>query len=159
MIENIVIRFAKISDGPAIINLLDQITKSIQDHKNWNSYKIETSLQKQRAAICKIIKSQSKLFLVIRDSELIAIANVQIVTNVRHGWDRAHIEELVVHEKFRNRGVGKQLLLAIREYCKKQNITVIKLLCGCQLVESQVFYEANGFTFTDKGYRLNLHSK
>ncbi len=28
-----------------------------------------------------------------------------------------------------------------------------------QLIESQAFYEANGFTFTDKGYRLDLHSK
>ena len=159
MLDNLEIRFATISDETAIISLLKQITKSIQDHKDWDSYKIETSLKKQQAAIRKIITSQSKLFLVFLHSELIALANVQMITNVRHGWDRAHIEELVVDENFRNRGVGKQLLEAIGEYCKKQDISVIKLLCGCQLHESQAFYEANGFKYTDKGYRLNLSTK
>ncbi len=159
MLNNLKIRFASISDGPAIIDLLEQITESIQNHKDWDSYTIETTLKKQECAIRKIINSQSKLFLVFLHFELIALANIQIITNVRHGWDRAHIEELVVHEKFRNRGVGKQLLAAIREYCIKQNISVIKLLCGCQLTESHAFYEANGFKFTDKGYRIDLNSK
>ena len=76
--------------------------------------------------------------------------------NLRHGWKRAHIEEVIVKKEYRGKGIATVMFDKVKEYCKSNNIGVIKLMCGNQLTEAQRFYEKNGFIFKDKGYRLVL---
>lgn len=156
-LDEIIFRFAQQADVEELVALFDGITESIQQvGGEWEAYVVDAQANKKVQVLTEIIASSSKVAIAEYKGEIIAAANVQIVKNIRHGWQRAHLEEVIVKEGYRDRGVGSNLLSFIKEYCEQSGIKAIKLLCGNQLVDSQNFYEKNGFLFTDKGYRFEL---
>lgn len=154
--NKITFSFAKAKDFEQIRILLDEITENIREHKNWNNYKVYSETLQQKEIFKKILKSDSKLFIAKINNAIVGLINMQVILNLRHGWKRAHIEEFVIKKEFRRKGIGSKLLKETIKYCKKENIKVIKLMCGNQLDEAQKFYEKNGFEFKDKGYRLEI---
>jgi len=156
MRSKIKITSAKKDDFKQIVDLLDEISESIRSKRGWSNYTLNTKRTSQRNIFQNILNSESKIFVARKNNEIIGLINMQIINNIRHGWKRAHLEEVVVRNDFRRKGVGTKMLSAVIEFCKKKNISVIKLLCGRQLNEGQQFYEKNGFLFTDKGYRLEI---
>lgn len=156
MVDNLSISLANLSDFDEIISLLDEITESIKQQKNWDSYNVTANREKQKKTFETILNSQSKVFIARVNSEIVGVLNMQTVSNIRHGWQRGHIEELVVKKEFRRKGIGTRLLQEAVNYCRNNNIHMIKLMCGNQLLESQKFYENNNFAFKDKGYRLEI---
>lgn len=156
LVENLSISFANHSYFDEIVNLLNEITESIKQQKNWNRYNVTADREKQKKTFETILNSQSKVFVARVNSEIVGVLNLQIVSNIRHGWLRGHIEEIVVKKEFRRKGIGSKLLQEVIDYCRDNNIRMLKLMCGNQLLESQKFYENNNFVFKDKGYRLEI---
>lgn len=79
-----------------------------------------------------------------------------ILPNIRHGWHRGHIEDFFTTASYRGKGVGTQIFTAIKDYCRNNTITVIKLDSEKDLLNSHKFYEKNGGTFTKKMFRFDL---
>lgn len=155
-IKEVEFGFPTKSDVDEIIDLFAEITDAIKTKTGWDNYKVETRRSEQKMIIEMIMDRDDKIFVGRYKGEIIAGVNVEIIRNIRHGWQRAHIEELVVKDGFRGMGVGTALVKHVIEYCKKNDIRVIKLLCGEQLLDSQTFYEKIGFVCKDKGYRLEI---
>ncbi len=155
-IEEVVFGFPTKADVDEIIDLFAEITDVIKAKVGWDNYKIETRRSEQKMIIEMIMDLDDKIFVGRYKGEIIAGVNVEIIRNIRHGWQRAHIEELVVKDGYRGQGVGTAMVKHVIEYCKANNIHVIKLLCGEQLTDSQCFYEKLGFVNKDKGYRLEI---
>lgn len=148
--------FATAKDADEVINLFQEITDEIKTKKTWENYTINSNELEQKNIINQILDTNSKILIARYKDEIIAAANVQILNNIRHGWQRAHIEEFIVKKQYRRHSVGRLLMEFIKEYCKKQNMHVVKLMCGMQLTESQKFYEKMGFKHLDCGYRFEF---
>ena len=71
---------------------------------------------------------------------------------MRHGWHRGHVEDFIVNET----GIGTQLFNAIKQYCKENNIKVVKLDSGVDLIGAHQFYEKIGGKFTEKMFRFDI---
>jgi len=154
--DNIEIVCAENRDLDQILILLNEITESIRSTKGWNSYSLSTQKESQRKIFLEILKSEGRLFVAKYNGRIVGLVNMQVVYNIRHGWKRAHLEEVVVNKEFRRNSIGSKLIKAVANYCKDNNIGVIKLLCGKQLKTSLKFYKTNGFKFTDEGLRLDV---
>ena len=75
---------------------------------------------------------------------------------MRRGVTHALIEDLVITESMRGKGIGTELMKAIMQFCKEQQVTVIKLTSGLELTTAHHFYEKQGGKFTEKMFRFEL---
>lgn len=157
ILSKVTIRIATVKDCEELINLFDEITTSIQNvGGTWENYTNNSTFLQKKKVLNDILLSDSKVFIAEYLGKIIGAINLQIINNIRHGWKRAHLEEVIIEKNYRGKGVGSLLIQHIKDYCQMNNIKSIKLMCGKQLVNSQEFYEKNGFIFTDKGYRFEL---
>jgi GNAT superfamily N-acetyltransferase len=98
------------------------------------------------------------------------IALVALVDNIIIGWIHAFIAirietkpfveigGLVVDENFRNKSIGKKLVDAIADWCRKENIHVLRVRCNTKRSETHLFYKKLNFSETkeQKIFQLEL---
>ena len=68
---------------------------------------------------------------------------------IRKGKSAAHIEDIVVLKKYRNKGIAKELLENLEKIAKDNEC--YKIILDCQN-HVQSFYEKSGFT--QKGFQM-----
>lgn len=152
-----IIRPVTLNDFEGVMVLLEDISESIRQHPRWESYQVQTERNNQLKIFNEAINGGENVMLIAEgQNKLVGFVNMQLVNNLRHGWKRGHIEEIVVASKYRGKGIGTALIDGLKTYCLSNDIHMIKLMCGNQLVESQCFYEKRGFAHQDRGYRLEL---
>tara|TARA_Y100001970_G_C14019776_1_gene742878 strand:+ start:504 stop:947 length:444 start_codon:yes stop_codon:yes gene_type:complete len=88
--------------------------------------------------------NRTKTFVYINERmEILGIISALYERKMIHnGGLVCHIEDLVVDEKHRDKSIGKQLLLKIKEDAKKEGVYKIILNCTEELVS---YYEKCGF--------------
>jgi ribosomal protein S18 acetylase RimI-like enzyme len=150
--------FSTPKDFKKIIILLDEITETINHKKGWSKYKVSTTLARQKDVYKKILLGENKIFVAKYKEEIVGLINMQIVYNLRHGWRRAHLEEVVVHSKYRGLGIGTKLINAVKNHCLSNKIKVIKLMCGNQLTDALAFYKKTALFLKIRGYDLSLNN-
>ena len=154
-----VIRFALAKDKDQVLQLLDELVVEVNKRKIavGNAPKNKSD-QKARVRMYdeEILRDDVKIFVAEEDNNLIGMAEFFIVPNLRRGYYRGEIESFVVTEKIRGKGIGTKLLNAIFDFCKKNNIKVIKLTSGLELFDAHKFYEHHGGKFTERMYRFEL---
>lgn len=156
-LDNIEITFAKEKDFDEVDRILTEITKEIVSAgDNWSNYKVDSNKSARKNIFLEIIKSPSKIFIARIDDEIVGCINFQLVRNIRHGWARGHLEEVVVKKGYRHKGIGTKMINYVIDYCRKNNIEVIKLMCGKQLKKSEAFYRKNEFVDLDFGFRKDI---
>ncbi|CAM3733145.1 GNAT family N-acetyltransferase [Marinicrinis lubricantis] len=68
------------------------------------------------------------------------------------------IENIVVDEMHRSRGVGSELLQYVEEYCRSLNCRKIMLLSHSSRIEAHRFFEREGFNGTiSRGFKKYLN--
>ncbi len=87
---------------------------------------------------------------------MIALATFYLLPYIRHGSHRGQIEDFVVSESYRGKGIGSILFNGIKEYCKKSGKTVVKLTTRNNNFSAQKFYEKNEGKQTEKMYRFDI---
>lgn len=103
-----------------------------------------------------ISREDTHVFIAEDDGEIVGVATLYLLPNIRHGWRRGHIEDFFVTSTKRSRGVGTALFTAIKEYCRDHSIKVIKLDSGNELVKAHSFYEKHGGKTTERFFRFDL---
>ena len=103
-----------------------------------------------------VSRNDTKLFVVEDDDQLLGLATFYLLPNIRHGWKRGHIEDFFVTNDARRRGVGTTLLSAIKDFCRQNQIKVIKLDSGNELINAHRFYERNGGQTSERFFRFNI---
>ena len=63
-----------------------------------------------------------------------------------HSW--LHVEELLVEEKFRGRHLGSQILSAVEDYAKTQDL--VGILLETHEFQALTFYQKIGFEIAGK---------
>lgn len=153
------IRFAEPNDKDQVLQLLDELVAEVNKRRvaTGNAPKIESDqIARGRLYEEEILRDDVKIFVAEEDNKLIGMAEFFIVPNLRRGYYRGEIESFVVTEKIRGKGIGTKLLNAIFNFCKENNIKIIKLTSGLELVDAHKFYEHHGGKYTERMYRFEL---
>lgn len=103
-----------------------------------------------------ISRNDTYIFVAEENKKLIGLVTFYLLPNIRHGWHRGHIEDFFITKTMRGKRVGSQLLNAVKEFCQKHNIKVIKLDSGNELTDAHKFYEKNGGKTTERFFRFDL---
>ena len=113
---------------------LDSNTLSLWSKKQWtNEFK----------------KEGTKIFGLLFSNLVIGICVFQVVL------DEAQINYFVVHQKFRNRGFGSQLMSHLIKKCEKLNLKKLLLEVSRSNVTAERFYSR--FNFSTVGIRKNYY--
>ena len=149
------VRFARQGDKKQVLGLLDEFGVEVKK-KIRHSAKSEAQKIGGRIFDEIIRRKDTMIFLAIEEENVVGLATFYLLPNIRHGWHRGHIEDFIVSEKARRKGIGSAIMDAVKTYCRKNNIKVIKLDSGLELKEAHKFYEKHGGKHTEKMYRLDL---
>lgn len=98
---------------------------------------------------CKILVAED-------DGKVIGISTFYLYPVLRRGNYRVQLEELVVSESHRGKGIGTALVEAVKNWCKDNNISTLRI--NSQVVNSDAhkFYENLGGKFNEKSFRFDI---
>ncbi|QKI90148.1 GNAT family N-acetyltransferase [Thiomicrorhabdus xiamenensis] len=116
----------------------------------------EFAPEKHRSALQKIIEQPDCGALVALDGdELIGMCTAQWVYSTATGQKSAWIEDVIVHPEYQGKGIGTQLMNALKEWCRENGCNRMQLVYDLENRPAIDFYRNQGFTNT----RLGVFSK
>ena len=91
-----------------------------------------------------------KIFVCKIDNVIIGTVKLLIEQKFIHNLSKyGRIEDVIVKNEYRNKGIGTKLINFIINYCKKYKFFKISLTCSSDLIK---FYEKNNFEV----YQINM---
>ncbi|MGB5428532.1 N-acetyltransferase family protein [Eudoraea sp.] len=151
----LIIRRAKQKDVPAIVELIanDKLGRLRENFK--------TPLPEEYIkAFDKINSDQNQeLMVMLNDSgEVIGTLQLSFIQYLTYqGGIRAQIEAVRVHEDYRNKGIGQELIQWAIDRAKKRGAHVVQLTTDKKRDAALKFYEKLGFNSSHEGMKLHLH--
>ena len=143
------IRVATMSDKKEVLRLLDEFGSMLKA-------KVAPSEVGESIFDEIIGRKDTKIFVAEEEGRLIGVATFYVLPNIRHGWHRGHIEDFFVTAGEQGKGVGKKIFEFIQHFCKQNNIKVIKLDSGNELLQAHAFYEKLGGRTTERFFRFDI---
>lgn len=136
-----VIRTAKLADVPAMAGLLAEL------------FAIETDFpvdrSKQERALRMIIERPSAAAWVAEvDGRVEAMVTAQTVVSTAEGGESVWIEDVIVREALRRRGIGRKLVQAVEQWCSARGVTRMQLLADGGNDCAMEFYPRRGWSRT-----------
>lgn len=148
------IRAATENDIPKILELYRQLTITTSPAELDSSIKLDD--YKRVFAQIQAFTGY-ELLVAEEEGEVVGTIVLLIVPNLSHSalpW--AVIENVVVDESYRRKGIGKQLMDYAAARAKEAGCYKIQLLSDKRRNESHQFYESLGYKATAEGFRLYL---
>lgn len=147
-----IIRKATLSDRDAIFNLLVELRRSGAAEMGIPFHDEETSDHAKQLFVQLITRPDIHIIIVEDDSNVVATCAAYEFTKLRDGYNRMVIEELVVTNEYRGRGIGTKLLNYMEVLAKDRNIKYITVATGTKLKANQ-FYLKHGYDYTQNTFR------
>ncbi len=145
------IRRAVQSDIPAMGQLLRELF-SIEDD-------FTVDFEKQSRGLKLLLDTSSAIVLVVEsDDQVIAMASVQTLISTAMGESVGLIEDVIVTEEYRGKGIGKKLLERVIEESVNAGMKRLALGVDNRNHHAIAFYEKHGFSTSHLGlmYRMNM---
>jgi len=126
---------------------IDAMTSLLQE-----LFSIETdfviNIGKQKAGLMLLFADTDKgmVFVAADDQELAGMVTAQLVVSTAAGGHAALLEDMVVREKLRGRGIGAALLEAVQAWAAEKNAKRLQLLADERNEPALAFYKKLGFT-------------
>lgn len=125
------------------MNLINTFTRSIE----------EISYNKFCKSIDSIYNQNAYIYVIEEDNNIIGTIKIMIEYKLHNNLRPvAHIEDVVVHKSYRNRGLGKLLIDHAKEISNNHNCYKIVLSCNKENIE---FYKRSGFI--EKGSEMTIY--
>jgi GNAT superfamily N-acetyltransferase len=132
------IRKGCIQDIPALVGLLKALFEIEED------FKFDQAKQKAGLKMFLDSKSDERILLVAEsDGEVIGMCSAQALVSTAEGAMSAMLEDMIVKEGFRGKGVGKKLMDEILAWAKDHKITRLQLLADKNNSKAIWFYRKN----------------
>lgn len=104
----------------------------------------ETARALSRAELKKLLKDKNMhLYFVVFGGEIAGMGTLLFLR--APSSFRARVEDVVVDEKFRGKGIGKKLMLHLIRAAKKAGVSTIDLTSGPSRKEANHLYRSLGF--------------
>jgi ribosomal protein S18 acetylase RimI-like enzyme len=110
------------------------------------------------ALIGQILADESRHLLVaVLDERVLGTMDLLVVPNLTHeGRPWAIVENVVVSEAVRGRGVGRALMQRLIELARAAGCYKVQLISGKHRTEAHAFYRSLGFGPVAEGFKLYL---
>jgi ribosomal protein S18 acetylase RimI-like enzyme len=137
--NNISIREAKETDLPMIQTLTRELIKTIGNTKG-----IDVQLALDN---CKhlIHDPHSYFFVTELNKTIVGFITVSIRKTLLHQGLSGLINELIVAEKYRGKGIGKQMIFAVIERCKQRGCCEVEVSTSMTNTRARKLYTSCGF--------------
>jgi GNAT superfamily N-acetyltransferase len=142
---------ASAADIPELIELLGVLFAIEQD--------FTPDPDKQRRGLAALLASPGGHIAIARDqaSRAVGMATAQLVISTAEGAPSAWIEDVVVREDWRGKGLGRALLDAVLAWARSQGAVRAQLLADLDNAPALAFYDRLDWQPTRLGARrLNL---
>ena len=135
------IRKAAAADIPAMAKLLEQLFSIEED--------FEADKRRQRSGLAMLLGSPTASLLVAeRQGRVVGMVSCQLlVSSAEGGWSLL-LEDLVVDQPERGRGVGRKLLAAAADWGRLRGAGRMQLLADCNNEPALAFYQSQGVALT-----------
>ncbi len=143
MSENeLIIEQASSADIPAMVGLLAALFSIEQDFK--------PDTERQIRGLAGVLASPNACIMLARSAqgEAIAMCSAQLVFSTAEGAHSAWIEDMVVHEAWRGRGIGRQVLQAVLAWASERGATRAQLLADLDNQPALDYYQHLGWQET-----------
>lgn len=108
----------------------------------------------QNIYVYKVLKSSPYDDKIAPCYEIVGTITLIIEQKLIHGGSKCgHIEDLVVHEKWRSKGIAQELLIFAKDICRCVGCYKVILDCHEKL---EGFYKKNGFAVGGQMMRYNI---
>jgi GNAT superfamily N-acetyltransferase len=115
----------------------------------------ELTMEKLKA----VIADPGATLLVVRDGDSL-VGTAVVVKYVTPSWRKARIEDVVIDEKARGRGLGKALVERCIEVAREQGADLVELQSARRREIANRLYPSMGFELRDSNlYRLTFSPK
>lgn len=107
----------------------------------------EESFNKLMLAIDTILEdpSTARLIVVEKDGQIYGMAHMNMGISLKTGGYYLWLNELLVKESYRNKGIGKKLLIYIIHWAESEGIRSIELETGVNNSVTKHLYNSLGF--------------
>ena len=123
------------------------ITEEFVDNycKLLNQFRISNFSKKNLLEFIDNLPANQTIFIMFDSNNLNLIGTVTVILEkklINNGATVCHIEDLIIENKYKSKGLGSKLIKFIIDYSKKENCYKIILNCSDDLKK---FYEKNDF--------------
>lgn len=145
-----IITAATAADIPDLIELLGVLFSIEQD--------FTPDTEKQRRGLAALLESPLGHVAIARDhaGRGVGMASAQLVISTAEGAPSAWIEDVVIRDEWRGRGLGRALLDAVLEWAKTRGATRAQLLADLDNTPALGFYDNLGWQATRLGARRKM---
>jgi len=142
---NLEIRQAKKEDLPEILSLLEKLSGTESDQK------------KALKSFDQILKSEVYFtFVAVSDGKIAGTASICLLFSLQRGRPWGLVDNVVVGENYRQKGVGKKLIEAIVEFAKGKDCYKIVLTARFSRTGAHRFWQRIGFKKHGFSFRMDL---
>ena len=133
--SEIQIRLCRAEDFEAVVPLLCQL---------WPGKPLDTLAL--RVVFDKALASDAQIYLCVTEgSRVIGFGSLTFKNNLWHEGSVGNVDELVVDEKCRGKGVGAKLLASLIDLARERGCRRVELDSAHHRKEAHRFYERQGF--------------
>jgi len=126
------IREARESDVISVLELMNDLEETVLNQTAFNTIFLEN-----------INDPRIHYIVAIEDGELVGFASLHIQKLLHHVSNIGEIQEIIVSEKYRSRGIGKYLLDELKAIAKANECSQIEVCCNIKREKSHRFYMNN----------------
>ncbi len=142
------IRLTEESDEASVYELVTALMAVSLDQKSFHEVFVQN-----------LFDDNVLYYVVEREGLVIGFASLHIEPQLHHAGLVGEIQELIVHEIARDKGIGAQLVSRLELEAEKRGCVSIEVTTKNFRVDAQRFYEQVGFkrthvNFTKKTYRV-----
>jgi ribosomal protein S18 acetylase RimI-like enzyme len=147
------IRLATESDLPRIVELLAQLSPDDPEREDTSS----PLPYNYHLVFREMAQGKQQLLVAEVRRKIVGTLVLVIVPNLSHkGTPFAIIENVVVDEKQRSKGIGEALITHAIEEARKAGCYKVSLTSNKRRTEAHRFYERLGFGRTHEAFRINF---
>ncbi|HHP7233540.1 MAG TPA: GNAT family N-acetyltransferase [Desulfobacterales bacterium] len=140
MKPTVVIRNATVADLDAMVALLAELFSVEAD--------FEFDVDRQRAGLLRMLDGCGKhRCVIVADVEdrTVGMATVQILVSTAEGGEVGLVEDVVVKNDWRGRGIGGKLLASLEQWSARRGLRRLQLLADRENLAGLQFYNKNGW--------------
>lgn len=133
---------AILDDLPALVDMLMELFDLEAD--------FEPDREKQEHGLRLVLEepSRGRIFVLRNDHSIVGMVNTLTTISTAEGGFVLLLEDFFIHPSHRSQGFGHKMLDYVVDFAKKKDFKRITLLTDKLSDESQKFFEANGFKFS-----------
>ena len=141
-----IIRFAAIKDIPVIYELICKLEESQFDYTVFETICAENIINEN----CVYLVAVS------RGDDIIGFCSCHIQNLLHHCGKVAEIQELIVQENYRGKGIGNLLINEMTQRLVNKNCISFEVTAQNKRIATHQFYETQGFKNTHKKFVKEL---